>query len=1202
MRGRKLAAYRQAPNIVNISLASHHGESLLVEGLVDGKEMLMVVDTGASRTIISPAVIPQWRIREPSKRFRVTTASGEEVPVAGECDVTLQIGGWKACHRALVADITDHLLLGLDVLGGHGMTLDLNNLVLRVGAEEVVMTTSTNMEVRKVVVKEDIHVEALSENLVPVKILGGASGPVVGIVEQSKNDLFAKSMLVSKTLIQDPERAVVRIANLKSFTQKIAKGTEVGLFSPVTIIRRCLDQPSPVAPRYDRAFSSELQEILKGASEHLDASQKRVVKELLNQYQSVFVTNQNDFGRTSLVQHRIDTGATPPIRQPPRRVPLAKQQEAANLVNEMSAAGVIEPSQSPWASPVVLVKKKDGTTRFCVDYRRLNDVTKKDSYPLPRIDDTLDTLAGAKWFSTLDLKSGYWQVELDPRDKEKTAFTTGSGLWQFKVMPFGLCNAPATFERLMETVLRGLHWKTCLVYLDDVIVLGRTFEDHRKNLAEVFQKLQAADLKLNPKKCSLFKKTVKYLGHVISPEGVGTDPEKTECIRNWCVPADVHQLRSFLGLCTYYRRFVQGFADIARPLHRLTEEKTPFVWSEACQTAFDTLKLALCSAPILTFPKAGLPFIVDTDASNYGLGGVLSQVQDGQEKVVAYFSKTLSKAERNYCVTRKELLAMVKTLEHFHKYLYGQEFLLRTDHASLKWLLQFKNPEGQIARWLERLQQYHFTIEHRPGRQHNNADALSRRPCLASKCEHCRRAEQKEGLDSTPCRQTRLTPSEPWDPEILKTEQRADPHIRPIYQWKEAGMERPGWPEVSAMSATTKSYWAQWNSLSIEDGLLVRNWENEDGSQVRKQIVLPQTKVKEVLQEFHGGVAGGHLGAKKTLDKVRERFYWLRCRADVDHWCKTCEACAASKGPRTRTRGKMRQYNVGAPLERVAVDVAGPFPTTNSGNKYLLVTMDYFSKWPEVYPIPNQEATTVAEVLVNEFFCRFGVPLELHSDQGRNFESAVFREVCKLMGIRKTRTTPLHPQSDGMVERFNATLQQHLRIMVDEHQTDWDRHVPLFLMAYRSAVHETTGFTPAQVMFGRELRLPPDVMFGRPPDQPCAPEGFVHDLEKRLSAVHDLVRTHIRVEGDRMKTRYDLRANSAGFQEGDLVWLYNPARTKGRSPKLQRHWEGPYTVVKRINDVVYRIQRGPRQKMKVVHLHRLAPYHQRVIGDRDDHL
>jgi hypothetical protein len=385
------------------------------------------------------------------------------------------------------------------------------------------------------------------------------------------------------------------------------------------------------------------------------------------------------------------------------------------------------------------------------------------------------------------------------------------------------------------------------------------------------------------------------------------------------------------------------------------------------------------------------------------------------------------------------------------------------------------------------------------------------------------------------------------------------------------------------------------DSLKVENGLLKRAWESVDGKAVTMQLVLPKCRVKEVLQEIHGGTSGAHFGVNKTLGKIRERFYWVNARHDIETWCRKCATCAASKGPRTRSRGLMKQYNVGAPFERIAFDIAGPFPVTDSGNKYIMVVIDYFSKWPEAYGLPNQEAVTVSRALIENWICRYGLPLKMHSDQGRNFESNVFQGVCELLGVRKTRTTPLHLQSDGMFERFNRTMEQHLSKVVDQHQRDWDRHLPLFLLAYRAAIHETTHQTPAKILFAHELRLPCDLSFGSPARVPKDVSSYVDELQEAMHSIHDLTRSHILVASDRMKTRYDLKANVAGFREGDLVWLFNRQRKKGRCPKLQPSWEGPFVILTRINDVVYRIQRHPRAKMKVVHLDRLAPY----AGDND---
>ena len=380
-------------------------------------------------------------------------------------------------------------------------------------------------------------------------------------------------------------------------------------------------------------------------------------------------------------------------------------------------------------------QKKDGTTRFCVDYRMLNFSTIKDAYPLPRISESLEQMSGARCFSTLDLCAGYWQLELEPSDRYKTAFSTRKGLFQFKVLPFGLCNAPATFERLMETVLSGLQWEICLIYLDDIIVFAKSFEEMLDNLAKVFDRLRTAGLKLKPRKCKLFATKVEYLGHVVSERGIETDPKKIEIVENWPKPSSVTEVRSFLGFCSYYRRFIEGFAAVAKPLHKLTEKNRTFVWSEECDEAFSKRKVCLTTAPILAHPDFTKPFILDTDASGTAIGAVLSQMHGDSEKVIAYASRSLTKSERRYCVTRKELLAVVNFTKYFKNYLYGKGFRVRTDQSSLRWLLNLKNPEGQLARWLEILSSYDMEIEHRAGAKHKNADSLSRLPC--KQCSHC---------------------------------------------------------------------------------------------------------------------------------------------------------------------------------------------------------------------------------------------------------------------------------------------------------------------------------------------------------------------------------------------------------------------------------------------------------------------------------
>jgi len=919
---------------------------------------------------------------------------------------------------------------------------------------------------------------------------------------------------------------------------------------------------------------STLKELFEQETSGLKDEQKKRFTQFLIEFQDVF-SEEVIAGNCKEVEHKITLMDSNPIKQAPRRVPFHFREEVDKIIEDMKQQGVIEESYSPWVSPAVMVKKKDGSIRFCVDYRKLNSVTIKDSFPLPRIDDIFDKLSGNSWFSTLDLKNGYWQIKIRPEDKEKTAFSIGKGLWQFTVMPFGLCNAPATFERLMEKVLLPLLNKDCLVYLDDVIIFATNFDELLERLRKVFLKLRSSNLKLNPKKCSFLKRKIKYLGHVVSERGIATNKEKISAVKNWPTPITKKQIRSFLGFCSYYRRFVKGFSLIAKPLFSLTENSSKFIWTEQCNTAFEELKLRLTSSPILSFPTEIGQFILDTDASNHGMGAVLSQVQDGKEKVIAYLNKVFDKSERNYCVTRRELLAIIVSLKSFHHYLYGRKFLIRTDHISLRWLMSFKNLEGQLARWLEQIQQYDFEIMHRKGILHGNANGLSRRPCEKVNCQYCFKAETKEEkeigrivFDSFQIN---------WREEQLK-----DLMLNKFLRGKEVNC-RPNLQEVVSEDSSARIYWTLWDSLLIKEGVLYKNWEATNFKKSVLQIIVPKQRIKQILEIAHDSSSGGHFGINKTLDKIRRRFYWALCKQDVENWCRTCDICIAKKGPSGKGKSEMQIYDTGSPFERLQMDILGPFPTSTSGNKYLLVIMDCFTRWVEAFPLKNFRAKLVAEVFVNQFISRYGVPSELHTDQGKNFDSKLFAELSILLGIKKTRTTPLHPQSNGIVERQHQTIINYLAKFILENQLDWDRWIGMCLLALRSARHKAIRITPAEMCFGRDLTLPLDLLRGNPPQEFVFTRGnYVFQLKEKLNSIHEEVRQHLNMRSLKIKTLYDQNARRILFNPGQKVWLYNPRKFIGRSPKLQSNWEGPFEVVKRLNDVVYCIRQSQKHKNKII--------------------
>ena len=460
----------------------------------------------------------------------------------------------------------------------------------------------------------------------------------------------------------------------------------------------------------------------------LNKEQGLAFRKLLEEFADLFATDITELGQTDLVTHRIYTEDVHPICSRPYSVPPNEQEFIQTELQRMLEHKLIQASDSPWASPVVLVRKKNGKLRFCVDYRKLNAITKKDAYPLPRIDEMLNALSGCSWFSTLDLASGYWQVAMDPQDKEKTAFTTRYGIYEFNVMPFGLCNAPATFQRLMDRVYKGIAWKFVVVYLDDTIVYSKTFNEHLTHLQRVFNRIRQAGLRLNIDKCTFWMHQLPFLGHLISARGIAPDPQKVEAVQRIQPPKNLTALRSFLGLVGYYRQFILNFSSIARPLNSLLQKDEPYRWRDEQQKAFEELKSRLITAPILAYPNFKQTFILATDASYNGFGATLSQLdRNRKEHPIAYASKSLRKEEMNYAATELECAAVVWAIEHFHKYLGTTKFILVTDHSALKWL-RTAEPKGRIGRWILKLQPYNFEIVHKPGRIHSNVDALSRLP------------------------------------------------------------------------------------------------------------------------------------------------------------------------------------------------------------------------------------------------------------------------------------------------------------------------------------------------------------------------------------------------------------------------------------------------------------------------------------------
>ncbi|MEL7181406.1 MAG: reverse transcriptase domain-containing protein, partial [Pseudomonadota bacterium] len=948
---------------------------------------------------------------------------------------------------------------------------------------------------------------------------------------------------------------------------------------------------------------------------------KDTLEDIVRDFRDVFAVRDSELGATNQVYHHINTGDSRPIKLPPHRVAPGKLPDVKAEVQDMLQRGIIQPSNSPYSAPIVMVRKKDGSNRFCVDYRRLNEVTRKDAQPIPNIDQTLDALKGSKWFSSLDLASGYWQVEVAPEDRHKTAFVTpDGGLYEYKRMPFGLSNAPGTFQRLMNELFKTELHKYVLIFLDDILIYSPTLEEHADHVRRVMLTLRAANLKLKPKKCKFFQPQVEYLGHIIDQNGSRPDHKKVEAVQTWPRPTTVTGVKSFLGFCNYYRKFVKDFAQKAEPLTNLTKKYQRFSWDTKCETAFQTLKDALTNAPLLAHPDYNSPFIVDTDASNTQLGAVLSNVIDGVERPLVYASRVLSKTECQYATTKREALAVVQAVKWFKPYIWGLKFIIRTDHASLKWLFR-QNADGMTFRMLQKLQEFDYEFVHRAGEKHGNADGLSRQipeeqlpgwldgeleQLVQPEPEPCSMKEAIQRVKQNLIRQVSTDQTSTREGEAsrsssLRDEQQKDSTLAVFRRWTGAE-DDPNQATLTARQITREEasehgtemirLWSSWDRFAYRDGVLHYRWQTTGNEADRLLPVIPWRLRLDALQQLHDSpVSGGHMAVEKTLDRIRQRFWWPGMRQDVERYIEVCKPCAARRTQGKKLVAELKPFIVGTRFHKVAADIIGPVTLTKGTSfKYILVMTDLFTKYVVTVPLANQMASSVAEAIIRNWFLRFGMPDCLHTDQGTNFCSQLLKDVCTLLGVDKTRTSAFHPQGNGQVERHNRVVADMLSKYCANNPRIWDRLVPYLTFVYNTTVHKTTGATPFSLVYGAECQYPIDLFYPRQPGAESFDDGFVDDLGQVFREAHQQARVTLGTNQRRVKDAYHKKVHGDPYREGMRVWLF--CKHKAISKKFNLPWEGPYLVLERISDVTYKIAKEPVKegRWQIVHYNRLKPY------------
>ena len=1292
------------PNVREIFLHQIPKLTPIVSIRMQGMEFDATIDTGAQLSIMNESVFnslnPKPNLVEPAR----LKLAGRDcfMPSYLSAPVTFTIGSTECRHPFLIAPINDSILMGMDIIKGNGMKLDMdaNEIHLRSESVPIALTrddAGRSRRVSKAFLTRRVRVPpgSVLQVLADTNLESGGD-----VVFESEGHL--KGLLVPRVVTKAAKRVAVNLTNLSTSPKFLKKGTFLGFVSDVhdtdistdgdgdediyattgSNVGANMEMPGDSEVRQSEGtdgaqglgemtddelslavlelrVAPHLRKLFRESCTNLIPEQCKALMEFFVEFEPVFARDDDDLGCFTEIKHRIDTGDSPPVKERMRRTPKQFQGEEEKNLKKMLDAGVIRESDSEWASAPVLVRKRDGSVRYCIDYRKLNNVTRKDAFPLPRIQECLDCLNGNLFFSNLDMQSGYWQLFVHPDDIHKTAFITKFGLFEHVRLPFGLTNSPATFSRAVQLVLRGLLWKTVLAYLDDISVLGRSFEEHLANLKEVFGRLLKYNLKLKPRKCTLFQTEGVYLGRKVSRNGISVQPGHVERIKTWPVPASVNDVERFTGFMNYYRDFIPNFAAIAACLYEIQGCKAVFEWNEERQRAFEILKEMLINAPTLGFPNDDDVFLLDTDASDISIGAVLSQVgSDGKERPIGFGSFSLSPLQRRYCATRKELLAVVRFTRHYRHHLLGRRFYVRTDHNSLTWLMRFRDVQGQLARWLEELSQYDMVLVYRPGKQHVNADALSRLsderndcpeyrpgrdistlPCsrFGEECRYCRRAHDQwtrfeeevddviplsskpfpdinpeEGhsdiltgrtpmaelvgnlreitVDDYECDTPDATVREvgaeglAWEPGYTNAEllskQDADVDLAKLKSWLE--LDEVPEPDYVLASPAVKKFWQFKEQLVFRDGLLHYRWLRPSRPDTLR-LMLPRSMIPEVLGMCHDSLSGGHLGFAKTYARVQQNFMWYGMFGDCRLYVETCTTCHVQKKPNRKAKAPMQPYHVGNALDRIHIDILGPLCRSRSGNLYILVLVDQFTKWIECYPLPDQTAETVASTIVNEFISRFGCPLQIFSDQGRNFDGDLFRSLCRLLEIKKVRTTPYMPAPNGQVERYNRLISPMIRCFIRGRPTTWDEHLSQLVGTIRATPHRQTGFTPNMLMLGREVLQPVDLTFRRDSgsDVAKAPAKYLLDLRDSLLSARELARENIGAAQRYEKKRYDLFLKSTTFVPGDIVYRLNHVIKPRQSSKLKPPWEGPYVVTEVLSPVLLKIRN--RKRELVVH-------------------
>lgn len=1117
---------------------SNSNDKFFKDFTVNGTTIKAFVDFGSEVSLLTKSIVSSLGLVYNNVISVLKGFGNDTVPTIGQVKVGLSVDGVVAtvmCH------VVDDMYLDVPLLVGQSFTEQPHIIVYKNADKLQFLSINGEMPFSQHEIDDNSTVKI--QTLSVAQLYGPAS------VKATVDPNFSGCILVDSRVIGKPNQQYIVCGGIYRVEGGIVNVSVTPIMNVcvipadivitratrVQIVNRILSPTTPLPAKHNK-----LDENLIKIGNKITEFEKCRLIDLLNKYNHCFASTLNELGCTNMAEMTIEVNSNRPIVYRPYRLSYKEREQVRDMVNNLLDAGIIRESVSEYASPIILVRKKDNKLRLCVDFRMLNSVTVKERYPMPNIEDEIARLSGQAYFITLDLASGYYQVPISEQSRPLTSFVTPDGQYEFNRMPFGLANAPAIFQRMMNRVLGSSRYSGATAYIDDVLIYGRSVDECLARLEHVLQLLDNANLTLNLNKCEFLLDSIDYLGYEISAAGIRPGSRKIQSVLDFPRPTNHHTVRQFLGLVGYFRKFIKNFAILAHPLNKLLKKDVTWIWTNEQEQSFETLKNKLTDRPILAIYDPAAETELHTDASKVGIGGILLQRprSDVPYRAVGFYSRQTSPEERNFHSYELETLAVVCSLRKFRVYLLGQSFKVVTDCNALRSTFSKRDLIPRIARWWLLMQEFNCTVEYRPGVKMSHVDALSRNPLADD--------ELFNATDQYPS--IMRISNEDW----LHTLQLGDSELRRICDILSSDIDSDGLQYIK-------------DNYVLKDNKLYRC---VDGDKTKIRWVVPKGARWQLCRMNHDDI--GHFGVEKTIDRIKKSYWFPKMARFIKKYVNSCIECAYAKKSSTTREGHLHTIcKVDVPFHTLHVDHLGPFVKSKTGNTHLLVIVDGFTKFIFIRPVRNTKSQNTIRVLQDIFYI-FRSPDRLISDRGTSFTSHAFKRFCLDKGINHILNAVACPRSNGQVERYNRTILSSLSAQnLNCDERDWDLSVGKVQWGLNNTCQKTTGKTPAEVMFGTCMNVE------------LNPKLNEIRLETRdncdLTSIREVVKDKIDVEQEKQKENYNRNRRPARvYNEGELVKITKTVfNNDGKSKKLLPSYIGPYRVIRVLGNDRYRVAAVP---------------------------